>query len=126
MISAGQWLCKRCCGNIDTFERDHGGVCYGCDTDSDRQQFYEYGNGWKTYESVREAGLEAACWLLLECSGEGEDDGAAEIFPRPELWSSAAECIGREGIVTVWDSRGRYLGCMGVQMWKQLLLRGTA
>lgn len=41
--------------------------------------------------------------------------------PRPDLRSSAAEGIAREGMVTVWDELGRYLGCMGVETWKQLL-----
>lgn len=40
---------------------------------------------------------------------------------RPQLWSSAAEGIGREGIVTVWDEQGRYVGCMGVELWRWLL-----
>jgi hypothetical protein len=41
--------------------------------------------------------------------------------PRPEVWSSAAEGLGREGMVTVWDHEGRYLGCMGVEAWERLL-----
>lgn len=28
---------------------------------------------------------------------------------------------GREGMVTVWDKEGRYLGCMGVPTWGWLL-----
>lgn len=27
----------------------------------------------------------------------------------------------REGIVTVYDDQGRYLGCMGIEMWNDLL-----
>jgi hypothetical protein len=29
--------------------------------------------------------------------------------------------VGREGLVTVWDDGGRYLGCMGVNLWRALL-----
>ena len=36
---------------------------------------------------------------------------------RPDLRSSAAEGIGREGMVTVWDDQGRYVGCMGIETW---------
>lgn len=43
--------------------------------------------------------------------------------PCPELLSSAAEGIGREGMVTVWDDKGGYLGCMGVETWL-VILRG--
>lgn len=41
--------------------------------------------------------------------------------PRPELLSTPAERVGREGMVTVWDHHGRYLGCMGVEAWERLL-----
>ena len=47
--------------------------------------------------------------------------GTALESPRPELYASAAEAIGGEGMVTVWDDQGRYLGCMGVELWKHLL-----
>lgn len=40
-----------------------------------------------------------------------------QTSPRPELRSMAAEQIGREGLVTVWDDQGRYLGCMGIETW---------
>lgn len=39
--------------------------------------------------------------------------------------SIAAETIGREGVVTVWDDNGRYLGCMGVNLWRALLESST-
>lgn len=29
--------------------------------------------------------------------------------------------IGHEGMVTVWDEHGRYVGCMGIEVWKQML-----
>src|ERR1700752_706730 len=29
--------------------------------------------------------------------------------------------VGREGMVTVWDAEGRYVGCMGVNLWRDLL-----
>lgn len=37
----------------------------------------------------------------------------------------AAKAVGREGMVTVWDDEGRYLGCMGVRLWEWLLREGT-
>ena len=47
-------------------------------------------------------------------AGEQADETGAE------LWSGAAEGIGREGLVTVWDANGRYAGCMGVNLWAAL------
>jgi hypothetical protein len=35
--------------------------------------------------------------------------------------SDPAELLGREGMVTVWDDLGRYVGCMGVELWRHLL-----
>lgn len=29
--------------------------------------------------------------------------------------------VGREGIVTVWDEHGRYVGCLGSETWQRLL-----
>lgn len=51
---------------------------------------------------------------------QGRNSTALES-PCPELRSSAAGAIGREGMVTIWDDQGRYLGCMGVELWKNLL-----
>lgn len=48
-------------------------------------------------------------------------NGTALESPRPELRASAAKAIGREGMVTIWDDQGRYLGSMGVELWKHLL-----
>jgi hypothetical protein len=31
------------------------------------------------------------------------------------------EPLGREGMVTVYDSEGEYVGCMGVELWAALL-----
>lgn len=45
----------------------------------------------------------------------------ARYSPRPELDGVAARGIGREGVVTVWDHDGCYLGCMGVETWERLL-----
>jgi hypothetical protein len=39
----------------------------------------------------------------------------------PELWSSAAKGIGREGMLTVWDDQGGYVGCLGIETWKAML-----
>lgn len=39
----------------------------------------------------------------------------------PAVRSEAAERLGREGFVTVWDEQGRYVGCMGVELWRYLL-----
>lgn len=36
----------------------------------------------------------------------------------PELWSAPAESIGREGMLTVWDHHGGYVGCIGTETWK--------
>lgn len=41
--------------------------------------------------------------------------------PHPELRHATAEAIGREGVVTVWDDQGCYLGCMGVETWWRVL-----
>lgn len=46
------------------------------------------------------------------------------------VWFRALEALdrlqeahaGREGMVTVFDSEGRYVGCMGVETWQTLLL----
>lgn len=46
----------------------------------------------------------------------------AEAGHRPEYWSSAAEAAGREGMVTVWDDKGGYVGCMGKETWQSLLV----
>ena len=46
------------------------------------------------------------------------------VTTKPEVWSSAATAdlgLGREGMVTVWDAAGRYVGCMGIERWKELL-----
>jgi hypothetical protein len=50
-------------------------------------------------------------------------DNAAIVLesPHPEIRSEPAERLGREGMVTVWDDLGRYVGCMGVELWKHLL-----
>jgi hypothetical protein len=40
--------------------------------------------------------------------------------------SSGAEYLGREGIVTVWDHNGRYVGYLGVNLWQALLDAGSA
>lgn len=39
----------------------------------------------------------------------------------PQYRSEPAELLGREGMVTVWDDLGRYVGCMGVNLWRHLL-----
>ena len=39
----------------------------------------------------------------------------------PEYRDTAAEFVGRAGMVTVWDDAGRYVGCMGVNLWRHLL-----
>lgn len=39
----------------------------------------------------------------------------------PELHSDVAQRIGHPGTVTVWDDIGRYVGFMGVELWKHLL-----
>ena len=31
--------------------------------------------------------------------------------------------LGREGMVTVWDKDGHYLGCMGAETWHELIVR---
>jgi hypothetical protein len=36
------------------------------------------------------------------------------------------KALGREGLVTVYDDQGRYLGCMGVFLWQALLDAGSA
>lgn len=41
--------------------------------------------------------------------------------PRPELCHTTAQAIGREGMVTVWDDEGHYVGCMGVEIWRRIL-----
>jgi hypothetical protein len=43
----------------------------------------------------------------------------------PEYRSTPAELLGREGMVTVWDDEGRYVGCMGVELWRHLLTTGA-
>lgn len=54
-----------------------------------------------------------------------EGDAAREYeSPRPEVWSSA-DGLGREGMVTVWDDQGCYLGCMGVELWRLLLVQSA-
>lgn len=56
-----------------------------------------------------------------------ESDGATEApgplldTPHPEVRSVAAEQLGREGMVTVWDAHGRIVGCMGVEAWLRAL-----
>lgn len=35
--------------------------------------------------------------------------------------SGPERAAGREGMVTVYDSWGRYLGCMGEQTWEDLI-----
>ena len=47
------------------------------------------------------------------------------VDPRA-AWSSAAEHHGRGGMVTVWDHRGGYVGCMGVERWEKLLAEDAA
>ena len=37
--------------------------------------------------------------------------------------SAEAQPEGREGMVTVYDSGNRYLGCMGIETWRSLLAR---
>jgi hypothetical protein len=39
----------------------------------------------------------------------------------PELWSAAANGIGREGMLTVWDDQGGYVGCLGIETWEALV-----
>jgi hypothetical protein len=65
--------------------------------------------------------IEKAASADLPSDGQNQRSGTALESPRPELRASAAEAIGREGMVTVWDDQGRYLGCMGVELWKHLL-----
>lgn len=39
-------------------------------------------------------------------------------------WSAAADKrqgIGSEGMVSVWDDEGRYVGCMGINLWRALV-----
>lgn len=45
--------------------------------------------------------------------------------PRPELRDELAERLGREGMLTVFDEYGRFIGCMGVELWKALLTMET-
>lgn len=51
----------------------------------------------------------------------GECSAAQPESAHPEYRSEPAELLGREGMVTVWDDEGRYVGCMGVELWKALL-----
>ena len=60
--------------------------------------------------------LDAACRVL----NEDERAGIKRPSPLPEVWSSAAHQVGREGILTVWDDEGHYVGCLGVKTWAQI------
>ena len=42
--------------------------------------------------------------------------------PCPEIRSESAERFGYPGMVTVWDEHGRIVGCMGVELWRALLI----
>lgn len=39
--------------------------------------------------------------------------------------SATVRAEGREGMVTVYDELGRYLGCMGVETWRAALREGA-
>ena len=41
--------------------------------------------------------------------------------PTEAYWSAAADALGREGSVTVWDDHGHYVGCLGADLWRWLL-----
>lgn len=48
------------------------------------------------------------------------------VFPEGTLCecgmqAASVRAEGREGMVTVYDSLGQYLGCMGVETWGSLL-----
>jgi hypothetical protein len=53
------------------------------------------------------------------------ESSAASSFEsaHPEIRSEPADRLGRESMVTVWDHEGRYVGCMGVELWRDLLDR---
>lgn len=44
-----------------------------------------------------------------------------ELQPFFGPWRGDDEDAPNEGLVTVWGEHGRYLGCMGVELWKALL-----
>lgn len=50
-------------------------------------------------------------------NAESAPDGEADAVWLAAMRSTA----GREGIVTVWDYDGRYVGCMGVERWQRIL-----
>lgn len=51
----------------------------------------------------------------------------ASLFPPGQgVHSQEAHNIGREGLVTVWDDQGRYLGCMGRSVWEEGLAAEAA
>lgn len=53
---------------------------------------------------------------------EGFMDGFMQDADLRRLASDAEqEPEGREGIVTVYDHHNRYLGCMGIERWRELL-----
>lgn len=59
------------------------------------------------------------------CAARAALAAAGEPAPEhPELRSSAAEGIGIEGVLTVWDHDGRYAGCLGRERWDELLAAG--
>lgn len=78
---------------------------------------YNLAEGVELSYEVRRALAAVNLKLIREALAKSR---AVATGPRPELQSSAAEGIGCEGIVTVWDHDGRYLGCMGVNLWQAL------
>jgi len=51
----------------------------------------------------------------------GNGTGQVVESPLPGVRSPAAKRVGSEGMVTVWDEYGRYLGCMGIETWLRLV-----
>jgi hypothetical protein len=79
-------------------------------------QSNELGVGWRNGLLVT---LDEATVLAERERGLIELQDPVEAGPL--LRNTLAARDGREGMVTVYDHEGRYLGCMGAHLWQALL-----
>jgi len=80
------------------------------------------------WNTIADDALERERLRTLEADtgvGPGQEAGLDVAVPPASSASVLGGCDQpietREGMVTVYDSEGRYLGCMGTERWEQLL-----